>query len=70
VLTKSAKDPALRALADLLRCADDTLLMVMEGKVKIVCTGSEGCVPYEAPSSKFNISVEAITAIICIKASV
>ena len=50
-LTKSAKDCALPAPADLLRCAEDTLLMVMEGKVKMVCTGSEGCVPYEAPSS-------------------
>ena len=50
-LTKSAKDSALPAPAELLRCAEDTLLMVMEGKVKIVCTGSEGCVLYEAPSS-------------------
>ena len=50
-LTKLAKDPALHAPADLLRRVDDTVLMVMERKGEILCTGSEGCVPYETPSS-------------------
>ena len=50
-LTKSAKDPALPAPADLPRWAEDTLPLVTVGGDEILCTGSAGVAPYDAPRS-------------------
>ena len=44
-------DPALTAPADLLQCTAGMLLMVKMENGEMLCTGSEGCVPYEAPTS-------------------
>lgn len=63
-LTKSAKDPALPAPADLLRWLEDVLLLVMGEEGGMLCTGSAGGVPYSVakstsasmPSSPFSAS--------------
>jgi hypothetical protein len=50
-LTKSAKDPALPAPADLLRWVEDALPLVMVGGDEMLCTGSVGVAPNDAPRS-------------------